>query len=93
MIINGSMNHSPCGRKIRKTRKVKKVDRSFRPLNRTTPYRRETEYYPSQPMIGVASKADDTYKKEVPQSYTLAPAYNKGAYQVIPTENIKDIGR
>tara|TARA_B100001094_G_C17514217_1_gene477068 strand:+ start:219 stop:353 length:135 start_codon:yes stop_codon:yes gene_type:complete len=44
-------------------------------------------------MLGVASKADDTYKKEVSQSYTLAPAYNKGAYQVIPTENIKDIGR
>tara|TARA_R110001592_G_scaffold150262_2_gene376078 strand:- start:114 stop:248 length:135 start_codon:yes stop_codon:yes gene_type:complete len=44
-------------------------------------------------MTGVASKADDTYKQEVSQSYTLAPAYNKGAYQVIPIENIKDIGR
>lgn len=25
--------------------------------------------------------------------FTVAPAYNKGAYQVISKENIKDIGR
>tara|TARA_Y100000114_G_C11715940_1_gene305934 strand:- start:719 stop:1000 length:282 start_codon:yes stop_codon:yes gene_type:complete len=93
MIINGSINHSYCGRKRKTHRKVKKVERTFRPLVRKEVYRRETEYYPSQEMMGIASKTDDTYKKEVSQSYTLAPAYNKGAYQVIPTENIKDIGR
>ena len=27
------------------------------------------------------------------QKYTVAPAYNKGAYQVISKENVKDIGR
>ena len=26
-------------------------------------------------------------------AHTIAPAYNKGAYQVISKENIKDIGR
>ena len=36
---------------------------------------------------------DTSYKKEVSKSYTLAPAYNKGAYQVISKENIKHIGR
>ena len=25
--------------------------------------------------------------------YTIAPAYNKGAYQVIPRKEVKDIGR
>tara|TARA_A100001015_G_C14883221_1_gene669307 strand:+ start:27 stop:314 length:288 start_codon:yes stop_codon:yes gene_type:complete len=27
------------------------------------------------------------------QQYTVAPAYNKGAYQLITKNNIKDIGR
>ena len=31
--------------------------------------------------------------KEVSKQYTLAPAYNKGAYQVIPLDNIKHIGK
>jgi|TARA_B110000444_G_scaffold232646_1_gene241490 hypothetical protein len=30
---------------------------------------------------------------EVSRSYTVAPAYNKGAYQVISKENIKYIGK
>ena len=36
------------------------------------------------------------YKKQVfktTKTYTIAPAYNKGAYQVIPRSAIKDIGR
>jgi len=36
---------------------------------------------------------DDSYKKEISKNYTVAPAYNKGAYQVIGKNNIKDIGR
>jgi len=93
MIIQGNINYTTSGRKRKTHRKTKKVDRAFTPLNQTKPYRRETEYYPSQPMMGVASKPDDTYKKEVSDSYTLAPAYNKGAYQVISKENIKHIGK
>lgn len=27
------------------------------------------------------------------QNYTVAPAYNKGAYQLITKENVKDIGK
>ena len=30
---------------------------------------------------------------EESSKYTIAPAYNKGAYQVIPRECVKDIGR
>jgi len=30
---------------------------------------------------------------EESSKYTIAPAYNKGAYQVIPRKEVKDIGR
>ena len=93
MIVNGSINYSPSGRKRKTHRKVKKVQPAFKPLNQPKPYRRETIEYPSQPMMGVASKAQEDYKKEVSKGYTLAPAYNKGAYQVISTDNIKHIGK
>ena len=38
--------------------------------------------------IGVAPK-----KELIPHNFTIAPAYNKGPYQVISKSNIKDIGR
>ena len=38
--------------------------------------------------VGVAPK-----KKVMNHNFTIAPAYNKGAYQVITKDNIKDIGR
>ena len=38
--------------------------------------------------VGVASK-----KELIPHDFTIAPAYNKGPYQVISKSNIKDIGR
>ena len=40
------------------------------------------------------SRVSTTPKKKVYKSnHTIAPAYNKGGYQVISPENIKDIGR
>ena len=30
---------------------------------------------------------------ETEREFTIAPAYNKGAYQVISRQNVKDIGR
>ena len=32
-------------------------------------------------------------RKSYSSNHTIAPAYNKGAYQVISPKNIKDIGR
>ena len=32
-------------------------------------------------------------KQEISRGYTVAPAYNKGAYQVIPKTDIKHIGK
>ena len=93
MIINGSINHSYSGRKRKTHRKVKKVEPAFKPLVRKETYYRETKYIPSAPMTMRKDMPDTSYKKEVSKSYTLAPAYNKGAYQVISKENIKHIGR
>jgi len=36
---------------------------------------------------------DTSWKVEASRKYTVAPAYNKGAYQVIPREDIKHIGK
>ena len=93
MIINGSINHSYSGRKRKVHRNVKKAEPIFKPLVRKEVYRRETQDYPSAPMTMGKDMPDTSYKKEVSKSYTLAPAYNKGAYQVISKENIKHIGR
>ena len=38
--------------------------------------------------VGVAPK-----KEVIPHNFTIAPAYNKGPYQVINKNDIKDIGR
>ena len=44
-------------------------------------------------MRGKSTKPVIDWKKEESQNFTVAPAYNKGAYQVITKSNIKDIGR
>jgi hypothetical protein len=36
---------------------------------------------------------DNSWKVEISKQYTIAPAYNKGAYQVIPRKEVKDIGK
>ena len=38
--------------------------------------------------VGISPK-----KKVIDHNFTIAPAYNKGAYQVISKNNIKDIGK
>ena len=57
-------------------------------------YESDTKYIPSKgDGVGNATKKDERYKLEVSKQYTIAPAYNKGGYQVIGKNNIKDIGR
>ena len=36
---------------------------------------------------------DNTYKQKESKNYTVSIAYNKGAYQVIPKEEVKHIGK
>ena len=39
------------------------------------------------------TKPHHNWRLEESKNFTVAPAYNKGAYQVIPRKEIKDIGR
>ena len=87
-------------RKRKKTKKkvvvAKKLDRSkLTGVSISSPsYRRETPYIPSNnDGIGDTTKKDNSCELEIAKNYTIAPAYNKGAYQVIGKDNIKDIGR
>ena len=91
MIIKGNMRYSPSGRK-RKTNAYKK---KRKPNSRLEEIKAHREKYPSLPIGSTkpTEPVDNSYKQEVSKKYTVAIAYNKGAYQVIPNENIKDIGK
>lgn len=93
-IIHGSMRHTMNGRKKKPLPRGRKKSAPFIPLAASDVYRRETPQYKS-----VEDKAYNTsttaqhYKQEISSRYTIAPAYNKGAYQVISLDNVKDIGK
>ena len=91
-IIQGSMNYTYSGRKRKPLPKTKKIIREgvYVP---SAPYRRETKEYKSAPLTPYREVSSVEYKREQSKKYTLAPAYNKGAYQVISKENIRDIGK
>ena len=105
----GSLRYDMNGKKRKMAKKsmssAKKVRASkhdFKPLKisqadldrqaKSAAYR---EKYPSLGNgIGTASvSADTSWKQEESKKFTIAPAYNKGAYQVITKNNIKDIGK
>ena len=90
----GSLRHTPSGRKRKPLPKAKRYTPEFKELDTRTVYRRETPYYPSAQAKDVYIPAPDTsYKVEESKNFTIAPAYNKGAYQVINRNSVKDIGR
>lgn len=94
MIINCSMRYSPSGRK-RKTNAYKKAKRpefvaqtknKVKPVEKlqTIPSVKTTKYVPD---------VDNSWKLEESKKFTVAPAYNKGAYQVIPRGDVEWIGK
>jgi hypothetical protein len=96
MIINGSNNYTYSGRRRHSVKKVRKVEPVFRPVTKplfSNPRIDELYKYPSAEAKKPTAKTDQSYKKEISSQYTLAPAYNKGAYMVIPRSEVKDIGR
>lgn len=94
-IFHGSITHTYSGRKKKQQRGRKNIYKpAFRVLQATEPYRRETsEYASAEITTAVTHKVEENFRKTVSSNYTVAPAYNKGAYQVISRENVKDIGR
>ena len=99
MIIKGSMNYDSHGRRRRRiqAKRKKKASMGWSPVKRkeyqANKERNKQKKIASAPIGEYKVPKDTSYKKEVSKSYTLAPAYNKGAYQVISKENIKHIGR
>ena len=107
MIANysGSLRYDMNGRKRKKQKTIdsKKKDTptvsSSREYSVVPAYSRhdpviERQRYPSAAITSVHVPAQDTsYKREVSAQYTIAPAYNKGAYQVISRNDIEHIGK
>ena len=98
MIIQGSLNHSLSGRKKKSIGKKGKSTYQMKreDLTRSTwsppPPMAHTirpEYPSAPPSIGQTPRIE----REKSDKYTVAIAYNKGAYQVIPKDDIKHIGK
>ena len=88
----GSLRHTASGRKRKPLPKSKSYQPKFEPLEVANTYRRDTKHYSSvDDGVGTCEAPDRSYAEN--SSFTVAPAYNKGAYQVISNENVKDIGR
>ena len=68
---------------------------SLQEQQRLQQIKEHNEMYPSYkgPNAGNTLVADDSYKKEASKNFTVAIGYNKGAYQVIPNNEIKHIGK
>jgi len=88
LVVKGSINYSFSGRRRRtvSSKKKKAVFKELKPKSKSIEQR-----YPSAALTPYVDpkKVDRTLTK----TYTVAPAYNKGAYQVISKDNIKDIGK
>ena len=96
MIIQGSMRYSPSGRK-RKTNAYKKKAKPKFVAQKTKKIQKK-DTSPEIPSLIHSSKTkykseDNSWKLEESKKWTVATAYNKGAYQVIPKGEIKDIGK
>jgi hypothetical protein len=92
MIFQGSLRHSPSGRK-RKTNAWKKIKRPDFVAQSTKTISTKTPEIPSYKSTGYKPATDTSYKVEESKKFTVAPAYNKGAYQVIPRGDVEWIGK
>tara|TARA_Y100001951_G_C11074417_1_gene147860 strand:+ start:113 stop:403 length:291 start_codon:yes stop_codon:yes gene_type:complete len=96
MIIQGNMRYSPSGRK-RKTNAYKKRARPKFVAQKTKNFK-QVDNQKEIPSLSNSSKTkykneDNSWKIEESKKWTVAPAYNKGAYQVIPKGDVKWIGK
>ena len=78
-------------RKVGNLYKSKKAKPNF--AKQETKQFKEASSIPSMPIGEYKVPVDNSYKKDISKQYTVSIAYNKGAYQVIPKKEIKDIGK
>ena len=102
MIINGSLNYDSHGRKRKTVRKKRITKQSkWKSLGavaqqgerRTCTAKVADSISVSSTSAGKGTLPDNSWKVEISKQYTIAPAYNKGAYQVIPRKEVKEIGK
>ena len=95
MIIKGQMTYDQHGRKRKSkfTKAVRTQQPEWKTFAPDATFRSSTEQYPSAPMSKYTTPQDNTYKQKESKNYTVSIAYNKGAYQVIPKEEVKHIGK
>ena len=106
--MGGSLRYDMSGRKRKNykknnptTKRVQNTNKHMKVQHNAVleAHKEHLKKYPSMPMgssaagKGTVNVSWDKEKKEIGQGYTAAPAYNKGAYQVIGKSNIKDIGK
>ena len=97
----GGMRFDSSGRK-RKTKawKAPKAKKQvFKPITEnlyaesSRRAKEHAEKYPSAKITNVCVTKDNSYRVKESSNFTVAPAYNKGAYQVISKDNIEHIGK
>ena len=107
MNMGGSLRYDMNGRKRKAYKKNNPTVKKTRVVSKTTmakePDRMQEikDHYKKYPSLTVSKSAGKgtlnskwvEEKKQISSGYTVAPAYNKGAYQVIGKSNIKDIGK
>tara|TARA_Y100001937_G_C7063820_1_gene305032 strand:- start:225 stop:545 length:321 start_codon:yes stop_codon:yes gene_type:complete len=101
--LGNSLRYDMTGRK-RKTKSLKTKKKchtmSYKPLetpqhvlDRMKEAEEHRKKYPSMSSQKYSPQTDNGWKLEESKKFTVAPAYNKGAYQVIPKEDIEWIGK
>tara|TARA_R100001440_G_scaffold62225_1_gene82286 strand:- start:31 stop:333 length:303 start_codon:yes stop_codon:yes gene_type:complete len=100
MFIQGSLNYTYSGRRKKNTYKVKKVQKTFVPLNpkkhhQFSPvwWEQKKNQHKSREFLPWTDPNCQLYKKDISSKYTVSVPYNKGAYQVISKEDVKHIGK
>ena len=93
MIVKGSMNYDQFGRKRKTVAKRSKKVMTFKAKKPDFKKQSKKPMYPSAKVTEYKTPEDTSYKKEISKQYTVSIAYNKGAYQVIPKNEVKDIGK
>ena len=102
MIIKGSLNYDSHGRR-RKTVRTKRRGHKSK-WTKVGAVAQQGEHRictakvagsipVSSTNAGKGKKVDNSWKLEISKKYTIAPAYNKGAYQVIPRDDVEHIGK
>ena len=80
-------------RKSKFTKAVRTKQPEWKTFAPDATFRSSTEQYPSAPMSQYSTPQDTSYKQKASENYTVSIAYNKGAYQVIPKDEVKHIGK